>query len=82
LPAPRNAECSGCHQVKIEPGDFQNKSKGVGGVEVVYTKYFDFVMTREASLKGFELEIEEMNYGMDIDGILGFDLYPVCRFGD
>jgi len=59
--------------VKIEPDDFLNKIRGVGGVEVVYSKQFDFVKVGEVSLQGFEVEIGEMNYGMEIDGILGFD---------
>jgi hypothetical protein len=59
--------------VKIEPGDFLNKIRGVGGVEVVYSKQFDFVKAGEVSLESFEVEIGEMNYGMEIDGILGFD---------
>lgn len=59
--------------VKIEPGDFLNKIRGVGGVEVVYSKYFDFVKVREIALPTFEVEIGDMNYGMDIDGIRGFD---------
>ncbi|WP_373228909.1 aspartyl protease family protein [Cohnella sp.] len=37
--------------VKIEPGDFLNKIKGVGGVEVVYSKQFDFLKVGEASLE-------------------------------
>ncbi|WP_018883971.1 retropepsin-like aspartic protease [Paenibacillus massiliensis] len=59
--------------VKIEPGDFLNKIRGVGGVEVVYSKYFDFVKVGEIALPAFEVEIGDMNYGMEIDGILGFD---------
>jgi predicted aspartyl protease len=59
--------------VRVEPGDFLNTIRGVGGVEVVYSKRFDFVRIGEISLQGFEVEIGEMNYGMKIDGILGFD---------
>jgi hypothetical protein len=68
-----NADVVDAIGVKIEPGDFLNKIRGVGGVEVVYSKYFDFVRAGEVSLDGFEVEIGEMNYGMRIDGILGFD---------
>jgi len=59
--------------VRVEPGDFLNKIRGVGGVEVVYSKSFDYVQVGDVSLKGFEVEIGEMDYGMRIDGILGFD---------
>ncbi|MDR6555009.1 retropepsin-like aspartic protease [Paenibacillus qinlingensis] len=57
--------------VRIELGDFLNKIRGVGGVEIVYSKHFDFVKEGEVSLSSFE--VENMNYGMEIDGILGFD---------
>lgn len=59
--------------VKIEPSDFLNKIRGVGGVEIVYSTHFDFVKAGETSLSAFEVEIGDMNYGMEIDGILGFD---------
>ena len=59
--------------VKVEPEDVLNKIRGGGGVEVVYSKFFDFVRTGGTSLEGFEVEIGEMNYGMEINGILGFD---------
>ncbi|WP_405080742.1 retropepsin-like aspartic protease [Paenibacillus chitinolyticus] len=59
--------------VKVEPEDVLNKIRGVGGVEIVYSKYFDFVKTGEVSLEVFEVEIGEMNYGLEIDGIIGFD---------
>lgn len=68
-----NADVVDAIGVQIEPGDFLNKIRGVGGVEVVYSKQFDFVSTGEVSLGGFEVEIGEMDYGMEIDGILGFD---------
>lgn len=68
-----NADVVDAIGVQIEPGDFLNKIRGVGGVEVVYSKQLDFVSTGEASLGRFEVEIGEMDYGMEIDGILGFD---------
>ena len=36
----------------------------------------------EASLEGFEVEIGEMNYGMEIDGILGFDFIHAAGFSN
>ncbi|MEB3103546.1 retropepsin-like aspartic protease [Ferviditalea candida] len=59
--------------VQVEPEDTLNKIRGVGGIEIVYSKRFDFVQLGDILLKGFEVEIGEMNYGMRIDGILGFD---------
>ncbi|HUC92555.1 MAG TPA: retropepsin-like aspartic protease [Paenibacillus sp.] len=68
-----NADVVNEIDVRVEPGDFLNRIRGVGGVEIVYSKRFDFVRIGEASLEGFEVEIGDMNYGMQIDGILGFD---------
>jgi hypothetical protein len=68
-----SADVVDCIGVQVEPGDTLNKIRGVGGIEIVYSKHFDFVRLGEASLEGFEVEIGEMDYGMKIDGILGFD---------
>lgn len=68
-----NADAVDVVGVKVEPGDFMNKIRGVGGIEVVYSKLFDFVKVGPAVLPAFEVEIGDMNYGMDIDGIIGFD---------
>lgn len=68
-----NADVVDIIGVKIEPGDFLNQVRGVGGVEVVYSKQFDFVNVAEVLLENFEVDIGEMNYGMEMDGILGFD---------
>lgn len=59
--------------VRVEPGDTLNKIRGVGGVEIVYSKNFDFVRLGKTSLENFEVEIGGMECGMQIDGILGFD---------
>lgn len=64
--------------VRIEAEDFLYKIRGVGGVEIVYSKHFDFVKVGEISLATFEVEIGEMNYSMEIDGILGFDFISVA----
>ncbi|MFB5761964.1 hypothetical protein [Paenibacillus medicaginis] len=45
--------------VKIEPGDFLNKIRGVGGVEIVYSKKFDFVKVGLVLQEGFEVEIDD-----------------------
>ncbi|MFD0696490.1 retropepsin-like aspartic protease [Paenibacillus sp. GCM10027628] len=58
--------------VRVEPGDILNKIRGVGGVEIVYLNWFDFVRVGEFSWM-FEVEIGEMDYDMLIDGTLGFD---------
>ncbi|ALP36547.1 hypothetical protein ASL14_10615 [Paenibacillus sp. IHB B 3084] len=47
--------------------------RGVGGVEYVYTKFLDSITLEESTLKNFQVEIGSMDYGMQIDGILGFN---------
>ncbi|MBP2115535.1 retropepsin-like aspartic protease [Paenibacillus silagei] len=56
-----------------EGNDIVDIIRGVGGVEYVYTKYLDSIIVDEAILKDFQVEIGNMDYGMEIDGILGFN---------
>lgn len=65
--------------VQVEPSDHLNKIRGVGGIEVVYSKIFDFVGLDETIIRDFEVEIGDMNYGMEIDGILGFDFIRTAK---
>lgn len=56
-----------------EKYDTVDTIRGIGGIEYVYVKIFDLVQFEEISLKDFEVEIGNMDYGMNIDGILEFD---------
>ncbi|MHA6531199.1 retropepsin-like aspartic protease [Paenibacillus sp. BAC0078] len=56
-----------------EGNDIVDMIRGVGGVEYVYTKYLDSIIVDEAILNDFQVEIGNMEYGMEIDGILGFN---------
>lgn len=56
-----------------EGNDVVDIIRGVGGVEYVYTKYLDSIIVNEVKLKDFQVEIGKMDYGMKIDGILGFN---------
>lgn len=46
---------------------------GVGGSEVVFTRKIDELKVGTFSVKRFEIEIGGMDYGFDIQGILGMD---------
>ncbi len=46
---------------------------GVGGSEVVFTRKIDELKVGTFSIKKFEIEIGGMDYGFDIQGILGVD---------
>lgn len=56
-----------------EGNDIVDIIRGVGGVEYVYTKYLELIIVDEAILKDFQVGIGNMDYGMEIDGILGFN---------
>lgn len=56
-----------------EPDDFVHRIRGVGGSEFVFTKYVDQLTAGELKVVNFEIEIGAMNYGLDIDGIIGMD---------
>ncbi|WP_249870155.1 hypothetical protein [Oceanobacillus saliphilus] len=47
---------------------------GVGGSEFVYSKTVDLVKVGDMKTTDFALEIGAMNYGFDLDGIIGLDL--------
>jgi predicted aspartyl protease len=55
------------------PDDILNKLRGIGGTEVVFTRIVDRISVGEASLPEFEIEVGGMDYGFEIQGILGMD---------
>ena len=56
-----------------EENDVVDAIRGVGGVEYVYRKRFDAVQMGSICVNNFQVEIGNMDYGMEIDGIIGFD---------
>ena len=56
-----------------ESEDVVDSIRGVGGIEYVYAKNFDLIYFDDVSLDNFQVEIGSMDYGMEIDSILGFD---------
>lgn len=57
-----------------EENDMIYRISGVGGSEFVYSKTVDSVKIGDIQTEGFDLEIGAMNYGFDLDGIIGLDL--------
>ncbi len=47
--------------------------RGVGGTEVVFTRKIDYLQLGEHKLSNFDVEIGGMDYGFEINGILGMD---------
>lgn len=60
--------------VKPESDDVTRTIQGVGGLEFVYTKNIDqIVISEKIKTNNFLIELGSMDYGLDIDGIIGFD---------
>lgn len=56
-----------------EPSDRVHRIRGVGGSEFVFTKRVDSLALAALSLKDFEIEVGAMDYGFNVDGIIGMD---------
>ena len=63
-----------------EAQDGVHPVRGVGGgVEFVFTKRVDRLSVGELRVDGFEIEVGAMDYGFEIDGILGMDFLVRAR---
>lgn len=60
--------------ITIEADDTIETISGVGGSEFVYKKYVDSIRLGSLNLENFVVEIGVMDYGFDINGIIGMDL--------
>lgn len=59
--------------LRYEPDDSVHRIRGVGGAEFVFTKRVDTLGLDDLQLADFEIEVGAMEYGFEIDGILGMD---------
>ena len=46
---------------------------GIDGSEAVFSRQVDYLQVGERSLVDFEIEVGGMDYGFEINGILGMD---------
>ncbi|MEX2460041.1 MAG: retropepsin-like aspartic protease [Paenibacillaceae bacterium] len=53
--------------------------RGVGGLEYVYTKQLNQLQLDQSFLVNFQVEIGNMDYGIDLDGIIGFDFITAAE---
>lgn len=60
--------------INAEPEDCIGSVAGVGGKEFVFIKRIDAVEIGGFCLSGINMDIGVMDYGADIDGILGMDV--------
>lgn len=56
-----------------EEDDTIYRVRGVGGSEFVYSKTLDEISIDSLIVNEFETEIGAMNYGFELDGIIGLD---------
>ncbi|PTX17787.1 retropepsin-like aspartic protease [Halanaerobium congolense] len=59
--------------IKLEPEDTIGSVRGVGGSEFVYIKKIDSLSIGDLNVEDFKIDIGEMDYGFDIDVIIGMD---------
>lgn len=57
--------------ITIEDDDIIETISGIGGAEFVYKKNVDSIMLGELVLENFKIEVGVMDYGFDINGIIG-----------
>lgn len=60
-------------QITPSPEDSLYTIRGVGGSEVVFSRKVDYLKLGECFINNFEVEIGGMDYGFEINGILGMD---------
>lgn len=59
--------------IKPEPDDEVRELRGIGGAEFVFTKKVDGLNFGNFQLPDFTIEVGAMNYGFELDGIIGLD---------
>jgi predicted aspartyl protease len=60
--------------VKPEANDVTYTIYGIGGAEFVYTKEMERIeLSDEISIRNFLVELGSMDYGIELDGIIGYD---------
>lgn len=66
-------------QISPAPEDILHTIRGVGGDEVVFRRKIDFLSMGQSRLANFEIEVGGMDYGFEINGILGMDFLVSAR---
>ncbi|MBD2870360.1 retropepsin-like aspartic protease [Paenibacillus arenilitoris] len=57
----------------VELNDILGTISGVGGSEFVFFKTIDAIEVNGFRIQNFQVDIGTMNYGINIDGIIGMD---------
>jgi hypothetical protein len=56
-----------------EPTDILFTIRGVGGIEAVFARRAEYLQMDQQKVTNFEIEVGGMDYGFEINGILGMD---------
>lgn len=59
--------------LRYEMSDSVHRIRGVGGAEFVFSKQIDRLAVNELEVRDVVVEIGAMDYGFEIDGIVGLD---------
>jgi len=62
-----------------QPDDELNLVRGVGGVESVYEKFVEKIILDAAELNAFKIDVGAMQYGFEIDAIVGVDVLKQAK---
>lgn len=65
--------------LRMEPEDLIHRIQGVGGAEFVFSKRVDGLNVGGLSVERFEVEVGAMDYGFELDGIIGLDFLQAVR---
>ena len=65
--------------MKPEPTDIINSVQGIGGSESVIEKKIDVVSLDSNLATNFSIQVGAMNYGIELEAIIGLDLLTVCK---
>jgi hypothetical protein len=74
-----SADILGTIGVYPSPKDRLRKVKGIGGNEIVFEKCIEFVIVDKCSIKNCTVQVGAMNYGFEINGILGIDYLTTSK---
>lgn len=65
-------------QIVPLPNDELHTIRGVGGSEAVFSRKIDYLQVGKHRLPDFEIEVGGMEYGFEINGILGMDFLTMA----
>lgn len=65
--------------LSVERDDSVHRIMGVGGAEFVFSKRIDSLAMEKFEVNDVEIEVGAMDYGIDIDGIIGMDFLLQAR---